>query len=45
MIINDFEKDAADKEAKKVNRKKQGYGVDSDTDSDEEVTKSLIKKG
>ena len=38
MVVNDFEQDGLDKEAKKVLRKKEGYGVDSDTDSDDEVT-------
>ena len=38
MVVNDFEQDGLDKEAKKVLRKKQCYGVDSDTDSDDEVT-------
>ena len=45
MIVNDFEKDAKEKELKKARRAKEGYGVDSDTDSDEEAGPSLIKKG
>jgi len=45
MIVNDFEKDAKEKELKKARRAKEGYGADSDTDSDEEAGPSLIKKG
>lgn len=45
MIVNDLEKDAVTKEAQQARRKKEGYGVNSDTDSDEEAGSSLVKKG
>ena len=36
MIVKDLEKDELEKEQKKKDRKEKGYGVDEDTDSDDE---------
>ena len=44
MIVKDLEGEERKKQSKKDKRKKEGYGVDSDTDSDEESGK-IQKKG
>jgi hypothetical protein len=44
MIVKDLEADERKKQSKKDTRKKEGYGLDSDTDSDEESSK-VLKKG
>jgi len=44
MIVKDLEADERKKQSKKDARKKEGYGLDSDTDSDQESGK-VLKKG
>lgn len=43
MIVRDIEEINNQKELKKLKRKKEGYGEDSDTDSDDETT--IANKG
>jgi len=46
MIVKDFEKEEKAREERRKKRATQGYGVDSDTDSDDEgATSGLMKKG
>jgi len=46
MMVKDFEKEERLKEERRKKRITEGYGVDSDTDSDDEGgTTGLMKKG
>jgi len=45
MFIKDLEKEQAEKDGRRQKRRKEGYGVDSDTDSDDDHGSSLVKKG
>jgi len=45
MVVQDLELRDQEKQDKKKNRKKVGYGVDSDTDSDDEGNHTMQKKG
>ena len=45
MHIKDLEQDEADKDARRLRRRKDGYGVDEDTDSDDEKGSSTHPKG
>lgn len=45
MHVKDLEQDEADKDARQLRRRKDGYGVDSDTDSDDDKGSSTMPKG
>mgnify|MGYP006086647465 CR=1 FL=1 len=45
FVVQDLEGRANTKDDKKKSRKKEGYGVDSDTDSDDEHAVVKTKKG
>lgn len=45
MIVTDIEEAEKAREARREKRKQEGYGVDSDTDSDDEGGSSLTQKG
>jgi len=47
LFVKVLEREQADKETRRQKRRHEGYGVDSDTDSDDEQgrSSSLMKKG